>query len=47
MGMEETLGYRLTPDLTFRVSHRARRQFAQTDFVNQVLGSIVWARRWY
>ena len=47
MGMEETLGYRLTPDLTFRVSHRARRQFAQTDFVNQMLGSIVWARRWY
>jgi hypothetical protein len=47
MGVEETVGYRLTPDLTFRLSHRARRQFAQTDFVNQMLGSIVWARRWY
>ena len=47
MGMEETVGYRLTPDLTFRVSHRARRQFTQTDFVNQLLGSIVWAKRWY
>jgi len=29
------------------VSHRARRAFAQTDFDNQMLGSIVWARRWF
>ncbi len=47
IGTEETAGYRLTPDLTFRVSHRARRAFAQTDFDNQMLGSIVWARRWF
>jgi len=47
IGTEETAGYRLTPDLTFRVSHRARRVFAQTDFDNQMLGSIVWARRWF
>ena len=33
MGVEETVGYRLTPDLTFRFSHRARRAFAQTDYV--------------
>jgi len=46
-GTEETVGYRLTPDLTFRVSHRARRTFAQEPFDNQMLGSVVWARRWF
>jgi hypothetical protein len=47
LGVEETLGYRLTPDLTLRLSHRARRVFGQNDVVNQALGSIVWARRWF
>ena len=47
LGTEETLGYRLTPDLTFRFSHRARRAFAQTRASNDLLGSIVWARRWF
>jgi len=47
LGVEETVGYRLTPDLTFRLSHRARRPFAQTAFANQMFGSIVWARRWF
>jgi hypothetical protein len=47
LGVEETVGFRLTPDVTFRVSHRARRQFNQPQFLNQVSGSIVWARRWF
>jgi hypothetical protein len=47
LGVEETLGYRLTPELTFRVSHRARRNFAQDPFDNQMFGSLVWARRWF
>jgi hypothetical protein len=46
LGVEATAGYRLTPDLTFRLSHRSRRAFAQPDFAHQVFGSIVWARRW-
>jgi hypothetical protein len=46
-GLEETVGYRMTPEVTFRVSHRARRQFGQGQYVNQVSGSIVWARRWF
>ncbi|HEY6509227.1 MAG TPA: hypothetical protein VIY56_14500, partial [Vicinamibacterales bacterium] len=52
VGVEETLGYRLTSDLTFRVSHRARRVFPTLTapapvFVNQALVSVVWARRWF
>lgn len=47
LGAEQTLGYRLTPDVTFRLSHRARRTFAQEPFDNQMLGSVVWARRWF
>jgi hypothetical protein len=47
LGVEETVGYRLTPDVTFRLSHRARRQFNQAELQNQVLGSIVFAKRWF
>lgn len=47
LGAEQTLGYRLTPEVTFRLSHRARRAFAQTPFDNQMFGSVVWARRWF
>ena len=46
-GTEEVLGFRLTPDLTFRVGHRARRPFGQTAYVNQAAASIVWAHRWF
>jgi hypothetical protein len=47
LGVEETVGYRLTPEVTFRLSHRARRAFAQDPFDNQMFGSVVWARRWF
>ncbi len=46
-GTEEVLGFRLTPDVTFRVGHRARRPFGQTDYVDQAAASIVWAHRWF
>lgn len=47
-GVEETIGFRLTPELTIRAGHRARRPFAvgQPDFDHQAAISIVWWRRW-
>lgn len=45
-GTEETIGYRLTPEITLRASHRARRVFAQTDYLHQATVSLVWWRRW-
>jgi hypothetical protein len=45
-GVEGALGYRVTPEITLRVSHRARRGFGRLDF-DQTLGiSAVWWRRW-
>lgn len=46
VGTEETVGYRLTPEITLRASHRARRVFAQADYLHQATVSIVWWRRW-
>ena len=45
-GSEEILGYRLTPELTLRAGHRARRGFGQPGFDHQVAVSLVWWRRW-
>lgn len=45
-GVEETLGFRLTPELTLRADHRARRLFNRTDFDQQVAVSVVWWKRW-
>ena len=46
-GAEETLGFRITPEVTLRASYRARRLFSQTDFSHQAMASVVWARRWF
>jgi hypothetical protein len=46
-GTEETLGFRITPEVTVRASHRARRLFGQPDYSHQALASVVWARRWF
>jgi len=43
---EEVLGFRLTPDLTVRGGHRARRSFGRTGFDHQVAVSLVWWKRW-
>ena len=45
-GVEETVGYRLTPDITLRGSHRARRGFGRPGFDHTIGVSVVWWRRW-
>lgn len=45
-GVEETIGFRLTPELTVRADHRARRTFGRAEFDHQVAISAVWWRRW-
>ena len=45
-GFEETLGYRLTPELTLRGSHRMREVFGRTETDHVGAVSIVWWRRW-
>jgi hypothetical protein len=44
-GTEETLGYRLTADLTVRVSHRARETFGVRGFTQSAAVSVVWWKR--
>lgn len=45
-GVEETLGFKVTPELTVRVDHRARRGFGRPDFDHQAAVSLVWWKRW-
>jgi hypothetical protein len=45
-GVEETVGYRLTPEVTLRAGHRAQRGFGRDAFSHSATMSIVWARRW-
>ena len=44
--VEETLGYRLTPEITLRASHRMRQPFGRDDWDHFGAVSIVWYRRW-
>ncbi len=46
LGSEETVGYRLSPELTLRGSHRLRRNFGRTELDHSVALSFVWWRRW-
>jgi len=46
-GVEEVVGFRVTPELTLRVGHRARRGFGRAGYDNQAEASIVWWRRWF
>ena len=43
---EEVLGFRLTPELTIRGGHRARKGFGRDVFDHQAAVSLVWWRRW-
>lgn len=45
-GVEETVGYRITPEVTLRASHRARRGFGRPGFDHTFAMSVVWWRRW-
>ena len=43
---EQTIGFRLTPELTLRASHRLIERFGTNDFGHTEAVSIVWYRRW-
>jgi hypothetical protein len=43
---EQTLGFRLTPEITLRVSHRMREPFGTTTWIHTGAFSVVWYRRW-
>ena len=43
---EQTLGFRLTPEITFRISHRMREPFGGTAWDHLGAVSVVWYRRW-
>lgn len=45
-GVEEVVGYRLTPDVTVRAGHRAQRGFGRDEFTHAATVSVVWAKRW-
>ncbi|MEQ1573831.1 MAG: hypothetical protein ABL993_06245 [Vicinamibacterales bacterium] len=45
-GVEETLGFRVSPELTLRASHRARKAFGAGAFSHTVAISAVWWKRW-
>jgi hypothetical protein len=44
---EATVGYRLSPELTFRASFFARKAFTTPDWDQQGGVSVVWAHRWW
>jgi hypothetical protein len=45
-GTEAVIGYRVTPDITLRLGHRAREGFGREGFDHQAAVSVVWWRRW-
>jgi hypothetical protein len=45
-GTEEIVGYRVTPAITIRGGHRARRGFGRPGFDHEAAVSIVWWQRW-
>jgi hypothetical protein len=43
---EQTLGFRVTPEITLRVSHRAIERFGLNGFGHTAAASVVWFKRW-
>lgn len=43
---EGVVGYRLTPEITLRAGHRARRGFGRPGYDHQASVLLVWWRRW-
>jgi hypothetical protein len=43
---EQTLGFRISPEITFRVSHRAAERFGGSTYAHTGAISLVWYRRW-
>ena len=46
VGFEEVVGFRVTPELTLRLGHRARRGFGRAGYDQQAELSLVWWKRW-
>lgn len=47
-GTQETLGYRLTPEITLRLEHRTRKPFSAglAGYDHSAAVSVVWWKRW-
>lgn len=45
-GIESTIGYRLTPEVTLRAGHRARELFGRDTYAHTATFSVVWWQRW-
>ncbi len=45
-GIEEVVGFRLTPEITVRAGHRARQAFIDDELEHAASLSITWWRRW-
>jgi hypothetical protein len=45
-GMEEVVGFRLSPEITIRAGHRARQAFGSSAYVHTATVSMVWWKRW-
>jgi hypothetical protein len=45
-GVEETLGFRVAPEVTLRFSHRAREAFGARGFAHTAAVSVVFWKRW-
>jgi hypothetical protein len=45
-GTEEVVGFRITPEITLRVGHRAREAFASSAYIHSGTLSVVWWKRW-
>ncbi len=45
-GVEEVIGYRVTPEVVLRVGHRARRGFGRPGYDHQGSVQLVWWKRW-
>lgn len=45
-GLESTLGYRLSPDITVRAGYLGYRAFGDDELEHHATFSLVWAKRW-
>jgi hypothetical protein len=46
-GVEEVVGFRVTPEITVRAGHRARAPYGRDEFVHNAEVSVVWSKRWF
>jgi hypothetical protein len=46
LSLESIVGYRLTPDMTFRFGYLGYRVFGDSEIEHHATASVVWVRRW-